>query len=57
MKLIIDSGSNLRKLAGREDYAIVPLSIRTEDKEFVDDDNLNIMNMVEELEKTKSRSC
>ena len=56
MKLILDSGSNLRKLAGREDYAIVPLSIRTEDKEFVDDDNLNIMNMVEELEKTKSRS-
>ena len=46
MKLILDSGSNLRRMAGREDYAIVPLSIRTEDKEFVDDDKLNIMGMV-----------
>ncbi|MBR5896802.1 MAG: DegV family protein, partial [Lachnospiraceae bacterium] len=56
MKLILDSGSDLRKVAGREDYAIVPLSIRTDDKEFVDDEKLNIMGMVEELEKTKGRS-
>jgi len=56
MRLILDSGSNVRKLNGVEDYAVVPLSIRTEDKEFVDDEKLNIMGMVEELEKTKSRS-
>lgn len=55
VKIISDSSSNLRSLEG-VDYTSVPLRIVTDEKEYVDDDTLNIVNMVEELSTYKGRS-
>lgn len=56
MKLVLDSGSNVRALEGTTNYAIVPLTICTDAKEYRDDENLDVMGMVSELEKIKSAS-
>lgn len=53
MKIVVDSSSNLR--AG-EDYSLVPLKIVTDEKEFVDDANLNIAQMMEYIESYDGRS-
>ncbi len=55
MKLVIDSASNIREYSGI-DYEIVPLSIRTNEKEYRDDSELDVLNMVSELEKYKGKS-
>lgn len=56
MKLILDSGSNLRKEEIPENAAVVPLFICTDEKEFKDDENLDVMGMVEYLENAKCPS-
>jgi DegV family protein with EDD domain len=55
MKIILDSASNVRTLP-YEDYKIVPLTICTDEKEYKDDENLDVLGMVSDLEKTKSKS-
>lgn len=55
MRLVVDSASDIRELEGI-DYAVVPLSIRTESEEFRDDANLDVMGMVASLEETKEKS-
>ena len=55
MKLILDSASNIRKENGF-DCEVVPLTICTEEKEYVDDENLNVLDMVKDMEETSGRS-
>lgn len=54
IKIISDSSANLRSLDG-VDFASVPLRIVTDDKEYVDDANLDTYKMVEELSLYKGR--
>ncbi len=55
-KLITDSSANLREIREDVDFASVPLTIRVEDREFVDDETLNLDDMLETLAATKSKS-
>ena len=58
-RIVADSSSNLYHLEGA-DYKYVPLKIRCEEAEFVDDENLNVADMNEALLATKgpsSSSC
>lgn len=55
-KIVSDSGVNIRKLEGPIDYATVPLKIRTDDREFVDDSTLDVQEMVTYLAGYKGKS-
>lgn len=55
MKLVMDSASDIYGVKGAN-VEIVPLTIRTEEKEYRDDDKLDVMGMVSELEKYKGAS-
>ncbi len=55
VKIVTDSSADLRSLDG-VDFAAVPLKIVTDDKEYVDDPDLDIEHMVEELRAYKGRS-
>lgn len=55
-KIVSDSGVNIRKLEGTIDYATVPLKIRTDEREFVDDSTLDVQEMVEYLAGYKGKS-
>lgn len=54
-KIISDSSSNLHALTGAA-YESVPLKIRTQAKEYVDDARLDVVQMVEEIKKQGGRS-
>ena len=54
-KIVADSSSNLSGLEG-VDYASVPLKIVTAEKEYTDDANLDIGQMLQELAAYKGRS-
>ncbi|MDD6571408.1 MAG: DegV family protein [Thermoflexaceae bacterium] len=54
-KIISDSASNMRTLDG-VDFTSVPLTIITNEKEYVDDAGLDVDKMVEELYSYKGRS-
>lgn len=54
-KIVTDSSANLRNLDEVE-FQSVPLTIRVEDREFVDDENLNLEDMLRTLATTKSKS-
>lgn len=54
-KIVTDSSSNIFSLPG-VDFANVPLKIRTEQAEFVDDAGLDVEAMVEALRLNKGRS-
>ena len=54
-KIIADSASNMRALDG-VDFAVVPLTIITNEKEYVDDANLDVAGMTEDLYNYKGRS-
>lgn len=54
-KIITDSASNMRTLDGA-DFSIVPLTIITGEKEYVDDANLDVSLMAEDLYRYKGRS-
>ncbi len=51
--IVTDSSSNVLSMAGS--YACVPLKIRT-DREYVDDQNLDVAAMVEDLKNFKEKS-
>lgn len=55
IKILSDSACNLESLS-EIPFESVPLTIRTSEKEYVDDANLNIEAMVEELSHYKGRS-
>lgn len=55
IKIITDSASNMFSLSG-VDFESVPLRIRTDEKEYVDDTDLDVAGMVSELSTYKGRS-
>lgn len=55
-KIVSDSGSNLRKMNSNVNYATVPLTILTDEREFVDDEKLDVKEMVSYLQQYKGKS-
>ena len=55
-KIVSDSGVNLRKMEASVDFTTVPLKIRTDDREFVDDPVLDVSEMVAYLKDYKGKS-
>jgi DegV family protein with EDD domain len=55
VKIVADSSANLYTLDG-VDFSSAPLTIRTSEKEFVDDSSLDIAEMVDYLAKYKGKS-
>lgn len=54
--IVSDSGSNLREINSAVTYATVPLTILTDEREFVDDENLDVKEMVSYLQQYKGKS-
>ena len=54
-KIVSDSSSDLLSLYGI-DYQSAPLKIITDEKEYVDDENLNVVEMLSDLKKYKGKS-
>ena len=54
-KIVVDSAANMRAFEG-VDFQSVPLVIRTADKEYVDDSNLDVIDMAETLSTYKGKS-
>lgn len=55
-RIVSDSGVNIRTLDRRTDFVTVPLKISTDEKEFVDDINLDVQEMVLYMKNYKGRS-
>ncbi len=55
VKIVADSSSNLHELEGI-DYKSAPLVVSTDVKEYRDDENLDVRQMVEDLASYKGRS-
>lgn len=55
-KIIVDSSANLQALPGPAEFASVPLKIIAGNREFVDDRNLDVKQMVESLKTYKGKS-
>ncbi len=55
MKIVADSSADLLKIDG-VDYQSVPLTLRTAEREFVDDEKNNVYEMVEYLSHYKGKS-
>lgn len=55
-KIVADSGANLREIDSKVDYAVVPLTITTSDREFVDNKSLDIDEMITYLKQYKGKS-
>ena len=55
IKIVADSSSDLLMLDGI-DFASAPLKIITDEKEYVDNENLDLLNMVTDLQSYKGKS-
>ena len=55
-KIVSDSGVNLRRMEAAVDYATVPLKIRTDEREFTDNLELDVREMVFYLKEYKGKS-
>ena len=55
IKIVADSSANMHRLEGI-DFACAPLTIRTDEREFVDNESLDILEMVDYLAKYKGKS-
>ena len=55
IKIVTDSSSDILTLNGVE-FASAPLKIITADKEYVDDENLDVFEMVNDLHSYKGKS-
>lgn len=55
-KIVTDSSANLRNMDADVEFQSVPLTIRVEDREFIDNENLDLEDMLETLANTKSKS-
>ena len=56
IKIVADSSANMYTLEGGVEFSSAPLTIRTAEKEFVDNADLNILEMVDYLSKYKGKS-
>lgn len=57
-KIIVDSSSNLKSDYIKDDnvgFEVVPLTIRIDNKDYVDDDNIDVKEMLSNLAKTKEK--
>ncbi len=54
-KIVTDSSADIKSLDGIS-FESVPLKINTDEKEYVDDANLNVVEMLSDLKKYKGRS-
>ena len=54
-KIVSDSSSNRFRMDGVS-YATVPLKVVTQSREYVDNENLNVSEMVEEIKRQSGRS-
>ena len=55
-RIVSDSSADLMKFESSVPFVSVPLTIRTSEREFVDDENLNVGEMLDYLEKYKGKS-
>ncbi len=55
VKIVADSSANMYSLEGMA-FEAAPLRIVTDEKEYVDNENLNVLDMVEEMGTYKGRS-
>ena len=55
IKIVVDSSSNIFEVEG-VDFASAPLTIVTDNKEYRDDENLDVREMVEDLKAYKGKS-
>ena len=55
IKIVSDSSCDIFKL-DYADFASAPMKVITDEKEFVDDENLNVAEMVEYFNKYKGKS-
>lgn len=55
IKIVVDSSSNILELEG-VDFASAPLTIVTDNKEYRDDENLDVREMVDDLKAYKGKS-
>ncbi len=55
-KIVSDSAINLRKAKGEVSFASVPLKIRAGEKEYVDDEALDVQEMATYMENYKGKS-
>lgn len=55
-KIVVDSGANIRNIEGDVEFASAPLTIITDEKEFIDDTELNVQEMVDFLNSYKGKS-
>ena len=53
IKIVADSSANMYTLDGGVEFACAPLTIRTDEREFVDNESLNVLEMVDYLSKYK----
>jgi DegV family protein with EDD domain len=56
IKIVADSSANLYTLDGGVEFVSAPLTIRTDEREFVDTADLDIRDMVDYLSKYKGKS-
>lgn len=56
IKIVADSSANMYTLDGGVEFASAPLTIRTSEREFLDNESLDILEMVEYLSKYKGKS-
>lgn len=55
-KIVADSGANLREIDSKVAYEVVPLTITTSEREFVDNKSLDINDMIGYLKQYKGKS-
>ena len=55
VRIVADSSCDLFTL-DYEDFITVPLTVYTDERSFLDDENLNVTEMLDYLEKYKDRS-
>ena len=55
-KIVSDSAVNLREAKGNVEFVSVPLTIRAGEKEFVDDNSLDVQEMVDYMSNFKGKS-
>ena len=56
IKIVADSSANMYTLDGGVEFASAPLTIRTAEREFVDNESLDVREMVDYLAKYKGKS-
>ena len=53
-KIVVDSGCDLSKEIKKENMEIIPLTLQLEDKDYIDDANLNIDTYIQAMHKSQN---